>query len=490
MKIALDPYMLRDDAADSSCPGSSPTSATEYIELSPRDDFLPFFLHPRVDRRRWPAFKSAAGRRRGRGRLACCRSTAGPGPDEDARQAAVRYWKRAIQITVDLGVTGDELRVQRPAGGGRRESEAQFWRSMEELLPVFEREGVRLRAGAAPGRLRRGRLARRSTWSAGSTPTWCRSSTARRTRSTRAATSPAIMRYAGPLLTQVHVADSLRPPGVLRAALHRQPARLHRPDPPAPGHRPGRGRLGPVLRHARRARLRRPGRHIMTVCVFAWEERAPGVVAGSTASASSRRSSPGPDRPHGWSTPHEFTSRRFGGRRDGEPLARRGRDRRRHGRPRPRQRLSQRRHRLRSATCPRPGWSRSPTCTSRSPPTRRAATASSAPRPTGARSRPHPTSTRSASPSPTPAPRDRRGGARRRQARALREAARPERRRRPGHGGRRGRRAGPGQRGRASPSAAPPRSTRSSSRSTACSARSGTSSATTGATTASTRNAR
>jgi myo-inositol catabolism protein IolH len=26
------------------------------------------------------------------------------GPDEDERQAAVRNWRRAIQITVDLGV--------------------------------------------------------------------------------------------------------------------------------------------------------------------------------------------------------------------------------------------------------------------------------------------------------------------------------------------------------------------------------------------------
>ena len=39
------------------------------------------------------------------------------GPDEDQRQAAVRSWKRLIQITVDLGRRGDQLRVQRPTGG-------------------------------------------------------------------------------------------------------------------------------------------------------------------------------------------------------------------------------------------------------------------------------------------------------------------------------------------------------------------------------------
>ena len=52
----------------------------------------------------------------------------------------------------------------------------------------------------------------------------------------------------------------LRPQGVLGSALHRQPAGLDRPGPPAPRHRPGRGRLGPVLRDARRgsASGRRP----------------------------------------------------------------------------------------------------------------------------------------------------------------------------------------------------------------------------------------
>ena len=70
----------------------------------------------------------------------------------------MRYWKRAIEITVELG-----CRVMNSEFNGRpepaRRSEGQFWRSMEELLPVFEREGVQLAARAAPGRLHRGRQA-------------------------------------------------------------------------------------------------------------------------------------------------------------------------------------------------------------------------------------------------------------------------------------------------------------------------------------------
>ena len=65
------------------------------------------------------------------------------GPDEDERQAAVRYWKRAIQIASDLGV--DTMNSE--FNGNPREADglrAEFWRSMEELLPVFEQEGIRL----------------------------------------------------------------------------------------------------------------------------------------------------------------------------------------------------------------------------------------------------------------------------------------------------------------------------------------------------------
>ncbi len=141
MKIALDPYMFRATPL-TELPGVVADLGYRYIELSPRDDFLPFFTHPRASDSQVAAFRRSL-------------SSAGvevasvlplyrwSGPDEDARQAAVRYWKRAIQITVDLGVN-----VMNSEFNGRPEqpslSEAQFWRSMEELLPEFEREGVRL----------------------------------------------------------------------------------------------------------------------------------------------------------------------------------------------------------------------------------------------------------------------------------------------------------------------------------------------------------
>jgi sugar phosphate isomerase/epimerase len=147
MKLALDPYMLRTTPL-TELPGVVADLGYEWIELSPRPDFTPFFLHPRANRdtvRRFKAELDAAGVRIA-SHLPLYRWS---GPDEDERQAAVRYWKRAIQLTVDL-----DCRVMNSEFNGRPEqasrSEAQFWRSMEELLPVFEREGVLLRLEPHP----------------------------------------------------------------------------------------------------------------------------------------------------------------------------------------------------------------------------------------------------------------------------------------------------------------------------------------------------
>jgi myo-inositol catabolism protein IolH len=141
MKLALDPYMFRDTPL-LELPALVAELGYEWIELSPREDFTPFFNHPRVDddtARRFRTELAAAGV----GVSSVLPLYRWSGPDEEDRQAAVRYWKRAIQIASDLGA--DTMNSE--FNGNPREAalcEAQFWRSMEELLPVFEREGIRL----------------------------------------------------------------------------------------------------------------------------------------------------------------------------------------------------------------------------------------------------------------------------------------------------------------------------------------------------------
>jgi len=147
MQIALDPYMLRDRPFVEVCRIAAEIGY-DAIELSPRPDFIPFFTHPRADRARVAEFRAAL-RDTGMVLASILPLYRWSGPDEDERQAAVGYWKRAIQLAVDVGCTTMNSEFNgRPDQPAR--SEGQFWRSMDELLPIFEREGVRLNLEAHP----------------------------------------------------------------------------------------------------------------------------------------------------------------------------------------------------------------------------------------------------------------------------------------------------------------------------------------------------
>ena len=147
MQIALDPYMIRRTSL-AALPSQVASVGFEWIELSPRDDFIPFFVHPRADRGTVAGFRRALADA-GVGLASILPLYRWASPDEDERRAAVRYWKRAIEIAVDL-----DCRVMNSEFSGRPEaaeaSEAQFWRSMEELLPIFEAEDIELRLEPHP----------------------------------------------------------------------------------------------------------------------------------------------------------------------------------------------------------------------------------------------------------------------------------------------------------------------------------------------------
>jgi myo-inositol catabolism protein IolH len=204
MQIALDPYMLRRTPL-TELPAVVAGLGYEHIELSPRDDFLPFFTHPRADRDTVASFKRAldAAEVSIASVLPLYRWS---GPDEEQRAAAVRYWKRAIEITVDLGCT-----VMNSEFNGRPEqaerSEGMFWKSMEELLPVFEREGVRLRLEPHPDDFVEDGITAVDLVRGIDNPLvsflYCAPHTFH-----QGGNLVEIMEYAGPLLTHLHVADS------------------------------------------------------------------------------------------------------------------------------------------------------------------------------------------------------------------------------------------------------------------------------------------
>jgi myo-inositol catabolism protein IolH len=266
VKLAVDPYMLRTTPL-LDLPGVVADLGYEYIELSPREDFTPFFLHPRANSDRVVAFKNAldAAGVKVATHLPLYRWS---GPDEDERQAAVRYWKRAIQLTVDL-----DCHVMNSEFNGRPEqasrSEAQFWRSLEELLPIFEAEGVELRLEPHPDDFVEDGMTAVDMIRGINSPLvsflYCAPHTFH-----QGGNMVEIMEYAGDLLTHLHLADSfdhtassglryiVNPPG--------STARVHQHLDV------GQGEVQWDDFFATLARIGFDG--IATVCVFAWEERA------------------------------------------------------------------------------------------------------------------------------------------------------------------------------------------------------------------------
>jgi len=266
VKIALDPYMIRSTPL-LELPATVAELGFEWIELSPREDFMPFFLHPRADRDTVTAFKKALDSA-GVGIASNLPLYRWSGPDEDERQAAVRYWKRAIEITVDLGcnVMNSEFNG-RPEQASR--SEGMFWKSMEELLPVFEREGVHLRLEPHPDDFVEDGITAVNMVKGINSPLvsflYCTPHTFH-----QGGNMVEIMEVAGPLLTQVHLADCfdhtassglryiVNPPG--------STARVHQHLDM------GQGEVDFPLFFDTLDRIGFDG--ILASCVFAWEDRA------------------------------------------------------------------------------------------------------------------------------------------------------------------------------------------------------------------------
>ena len=266
MKIALDPYMFRTVPLED-LPGLVADLGYQYIELSPREDFIPFFQHPRIDTAGIRSFKKgldAAGVEVS-SLLPLFRWS---GPDETERQGAVRYWKRTIEIAVEMGVG-----VINSEFNGRPEnpalSEALFWQSLDEILPILEREGIRLVLEPHPDDFIEDGIKAvdmiRGINSANVSFLYCAPHTFH-----QGGNMAEIMRSAGPLLTQVHVADCFD---------HRASSGLrYITNPPGNSIRVhqhldiGQGEVPWDTFFDTLGEIGFDG--IMTVCVFAWEERA------------------------------------------------------------------------------------------------------------------------------------------------------------------------------------------------------------------------
>ena len=142
VKIALDPTPFHHDYSLLELPQKVRDLGYDYLQLTPHKDFLPFFRHPKADDDLADAF-AAACTNAGVQVASVLPVLRWSSPVEAERLAAVKQWKRVIDITARLGV--DLINTEfsgRPEL--QEESERAFYESMEELLPLFEREGIRV----------------------------------------------------------------------------------------------------------------------------------------------------------------------------------------------------------------------------------------------------------------------------------------------------------------------------------------------------------
>ncbi|CDG40582.1 MULTISPECIES: sugar phosphate isomerase/epimerase family protein [Asaia] len=153
MKLVLDPYMQR----HLSLPDIARATAGygfDGIELSPRADFLDWWVMPRATSQRVRDFRKAL-RDNGTELTTLQPMYRWSSPIEEERQAAMRYWRRAIEIASEMECrimvsefgrgTSPERAAGLPPGVATPETcEAAFWRSMDDLVPLLERSGIML----------------------------------------------------------------------------------------------------------------------------------------------------------------------------------------------------------------------------------------------------------------------------------------------------------------------------------------------------------
>lgn len=120
----------------------------KYIEQSPHPRINPFYTHPKASREVMTEYRRAL-RDNDVEISSFIVVYRWSGPDEMRRQAAVKNWKRMIEIAVEMGVqvintelagTPDEPEI----------CEEMWYRSMEELMPIIEREGIRIEIQSHP----------------------------------------------------------------------------------------------------------------------------------------------------------------------------------------------------------------------------------------------------------------------------------------------------------------------------------------------------
>ena len=158
MKISLDPLLHADDALED-LPRVAADMGFKYLDLCSRDEYFPEYLPPRANAERTRGLKKAL-HDTGVELSSIYVAYRWASPLEDEREASIRYWKRALQIAVELEAQSMNSIFDRGPSPQRsnfrvgpemaEECETAFWKSIEEVVPLFEKEQMPLHLEAHP----------------------------------------------------------------------------------------------------------------------------------------------------------------------------------------------------------------------------------------------------------------------------------------------------------------------------------------------------
>ena len=159
MKHTLDPHMIRHLSLEDTVRKVAELGY-DHVEMSPRPDFFSWWTRPKLYPERIASFKRALRDNKvGLASIQPMYRWASPYPDE--WDVAIDNWKRAIEWAVELecplfvrefGRGGSPDRSLNDRSGLHRPEtcEAAFFRAMDVLVPILEREGIKLSLEAHP----------------------------------------------------------------------------------------------------------------------------------------------------------------------------------------------------------------------------------------------------------------------------------------------------------------------------------------------------
>jgi myo-inositol catabolism protein IolH len=148
MKIAFDVDVLAKQMSITKMVHQVADWGYKYIEQSPHPRINPFYKHPKASRETLAEYKSAL-KETGVEISSFIVVYNWSGPGEERRKAAVTNWKRMIEIAVGMGVPV----INTELSGDPDQPvlcEEMWYRSMEELLPIIERENIRIEVQSHP----------------------------------------------------------------------------------------------------------------------------------------------------------------------------------------------------------------------------------------------------------------------------------------------------------------------------------------------------